>query len=44
MLIEVGDFEVATGWTVEVADPWGNVIGLTDYTKDPSRARPASHA
>jgi predicted enzyme related to lactoylglutathione lyase len=34
-------FEVATGWTVEVSDPWGNVIGLTDYTKDPSRARPA---
>ena len=34
-------FEVATGWTVEVADPWGNVIGLTDYTKDPPRARPA---
>jgi predicted enzyme related to lactoylglutathione lyase len=34
-------FEVATGWTVELADPWGNVIGLTDYTKDPARARPA---
>jgi predicted enzyme related to lactoylglutathione lyase len=33
-------FEVATGWTVEIADPWGNVLGLTDYTKDPSRARP----
>jgi hypothetical protein len=33
-------FEVATGWTVEVADPWGNVIGLTDYTMDPSRGRP----
>ena len=32
-------FEVATGWTVELADPWGNVIGLTDYTKSPSRAR-----
>jgi predicted enzyme related to lactoylglutathione lyase len=32
-------FEVATGWTVEVSDPWGNVIGLTDYTKDPPRAR-----
>jgi len=32
-------FEVTTGWTVEVADPWGNVIGLTDYTKDPARAR-----
>jgi catechol 2,3-dioxygenase-like lactoylglutathione lyase family enzyme len=34
-------FEVATGWTVEVADPWGNVIGLTDYTKDRSRGRQA---
>jgi len=31
--------EVGTGWTVEVADPWGNVLGLTDYVKDPSRAR-----
>jgi predicted enzyme related to lactoylglutathione lyase len=35
-------FEVATGWTVEVADAWGNVIGLADYTKDPERARPAA--
>jgi predicted enzyme related to lactoylglutathione lyase len=35
-------FEVATGWTVEVADPWGNVVGLADYTKDPARARPAA--
>ncbi|MFE9772555.1 VOC family protein [Streptomyces sp. NPDC005931] len=25
-------FPVATGWTVEFADPWGNVIGLTDYS------------
>lgn len=32
-------FEVFTGWTVEVADPWGNVIGLTDYTKQPSLGR-----
>ncbi|MDQ1033412.1 putative enzyme related to lactoylglutathione lyase [Streptomyces umbrinus] len=32
-------FEVATGWTVEVADPWGNVIGLTDYVKRPELAR-----
>ncbi|MFC4590544.1 VOC family protein [Sphaerisporangium corydalis] len=32
-------FEVHTGWTVEVADPWGNVIGLTDYTKRPAMAR-----
>ncbi|MDO0935799.1 VOC family protein [Streptomyces sp. DG2A-72] len=34
-------FSVATGWTVEVADPWGNVIGLTDYTKRPELARRA---
>ncbi|WP_433437507.1 VOC family protein [Nonomuraea sp. CA-141351] len=32
-------FEVFTGWTVEVPDPWGNVIGLTDYTKQPHLAR-----
>jgi len=37
-------FEVATGWTVEFADPWGNVIGLSDYTKAPGRARPRSRA
>lgn len=36
----VGDpFEVQTGWTVEVADPWGNVIGLTDYAKRPELGR-----
>jgi len=35
-------FEVATGWTVEFTDPWGNVIGLTDYTKAPERGRPRS--
>lgn len=29
----------ATGWTVEVADPWGNVIGFTDYTKRPELGR-----
>lgn len=32
-------FEVQTGWTVEVADPWGNVIGLTDYVKRPDLGR-----
>lgn len=32
---------VATGWTVEIADPWGNVIGFTDYTKRPELARRA---
>lgn len=25
-------FPVATGWTVEVSDPWGNVVGFTDHT------------
>ncbi|ANH93066.1 MULTISPECIES: VOC family protein [unclassified Streptomyces] len=29
----------ATGWTVEIADPWGNVLGLTDYTKRPELGR-----
>src|SRR5262245_31744878 len=32
-------FETATGWTVEVSDPWGNVVGLTDYTLRPERGR-----
>ncbi|MFJ4689892.1 VOC family protein [Streptomyces sp. NPDC088766] len=32
-------FPVATGWTVEVADPWGNVLGLTDYSKRPELGR-----
>ena len=31
--------ELRTGWAVEVADPWGNVIGLTDYRNAPERAR-----
>jgi predicted enzyme related to lactoylglutathione lyase len=35
-------FEVHTGWTVEVADPWGNVLGFTDYVNEPSRGRAAS--
>src|ERR1044072_420906 len=25
-------FSVSTGWTVEIADPWGNVLGFTDYS------------
>ncbi|MFE0105194.1 VOC family protein [Streptomyces sp. NPDC059009] len=32
-------FSVATGWTVEIADPWGNVVGFTDYSKRPELAR-----
>jgi predicted enzyme related to lactoylglutathione lyase len=31
--------EILTGWAVELSDPWGNVLGLTDYVKDPSRGR-----
>lgn len=34
-------FSGATGWTVEIADPWGNVIGLTDYSKRPELSRQA---
>ncbi|MEV6809527.1 VOC family protein [Streptomyces sp. NPDC017248] len=29
----------ATGWTVEIADPWGNLVGFTDYTKRPALGR-----
>ncbi|MFE1860785.1 VOC family protein [Streptomyces anandii] len=32
-------FAVATGWSVEIADPWGNVLGFTDYTKRPELGR-----
>jgi predicted enzyme related to lactoylglutathione lyase len=32
-------FSVATGWTVEIADPWGNVVGFTDYSKRPALGR-----
>ncbi|MEU6607813.1 VOC family protein [Streptomyces shenzhenensis] len=34
-------FAVATGWAVEIADPWGNVIGFTDYSKRPELGRRA---
>ncbi|MFE1951328.1 VOC family protein [Streptomyces sp. NPDC059524] len=29
----------STGYVVEIADPWGNVIGFTDYAKRPELAR-----
>ncbi|MEU6279062.1 VOC family protein [Streptomyces sp. NPDC047028] len=35
-------FPTATGWTVELADPWGNTLGLTDYTKRPELGRRTS--
>jgi hypothetical protein len=31
--------EPRTGWVVEVADPWGNVVGRTDYLLAPELAR-----
>jgi hypothetical protein len=34
--------QIPTGWTVEIADPWGNVLGLTDYVKAPTMARRTS--
>ena len=24
-------FRIATGWSVEMTDPWGNTVGFTDY-------------
>ncbi|WP_425830357.1 VOC family protein [Streptomyces fractus] len=32
-------FSTSTGHVVEFADPWGNVIGFTDYLKRPELAR-----
>lgn len=34
--------QVGTGWVIEVADPFGNVIGLVDYTIRPGLARATS--
>jgi predicted enzyme related to lactoylglutathione lyase len=32
-------FLIPTGWAFEVQDPWGNVIGFTDYTAKPELGR-----
>ncbi len=32
-------FLIPTGWAFEIRDPWGNVIGFTDYTVRPDLAR-----
>jgi predicted enzyme related to lactoylglutathione lyase len=32
-------FEIPTGWAFEVADPWGNVVGVTDYANKPEWGR-----
>jgi catechol 2,3-dioxygenase-like lactoylglutathione lyase family enzyme len=31
--------EITTGWVVETHDPWGNVLGFTDYVNAPQLAR-----
>ena len=31
---------IATGWLVETADPWGNVLAFRDYTAQPDYGRP----
>jgi predicted enzyme related to lactoylglutathione lyase len=30
---------IPTGWAFEVRDPWGNVLGLTDYSAHPGLGR-----
>ncbi|MCU7731119.1 VOC family protein [Actinoplanes sp. KI2] len=32
-------FLIPTGWAFEIRDPWGNVIGFTDYTARPDLGR-----
>ena len=32
-------FLIPTGWAFEVQDPWGNVIGVTDYSMRPDLGR-----
>jgi predicted enzyme related to lactoylglutathione lyase len=32
-------FQIPTGWAVEIRDPWGNVLGFTDYTRRPDLGR-----
>ena len=32
-------FLIPTGWAFEVTDPWGNVVGFTDYVERPEMGR-----
>jgi predicted enzyme related to lactoylglutathione lyase len=32
-------FQIPTGWAFELHDPWGNLIGFTDYTLKPDLGR-----
>lgn len=31
--------QIGTGWVVEIADPWGNLLGFTDYLDAPALGR-----
>ena len=35
-------FRIPTGWAFEIRDPWGNVIGFTDYLGKPELGRSAA--
>lgn len=35
-------FEIPTGWVFEIKDPWGNVLGFTDYLGKPELGRGAA--
>lgn len=32
-------FQIPTGWVFEIKDPWGNVLGFTDYLGKPELGR-----
>jgi predicted enzyme related to lactoylglutathione lyase len=32
-------FPIPTGWAFEISDPWGNVLGFTDYATMPELGR-----
>jgi predicted enzyme related to lactoylglutathione lyase len=32
-------FPIPTGWAFEISDPWGNVLGFTDYQSRPDLGR-----
>ncbi len=37
-------FSIPTGWAFEIEDPWGTVIGFTDYVHRPDLGRAAGRS
>lgn len=35
-------FSIPTGWAFEIEDPWGTVVGFTDYLNRPELGRPGT--